>query len=60
VYDASGGYVATLHQGRLDTGVRSVRWNGTNAGGERVGSGVYFCRLAAGGEVITRQLVLLK
>lgn len=60
VYDASGARVTTLHAGRLPAGTHEARWNGTDARGERVSSGVYFCRLAAGGDVLTRKLVLLK
>ena len=60
VYDASGARVTTLYEGRMSSGAHAVRWNGTDSGGERVGSGVYFCRLEAGGETMTRKLVLLK
>jgi hypothetical protein len=60
VFDAAGAHVATLQQGNLPAGTHNVRWDGTGASGERVGSGVYFCRLEAGGDVVTRKLVLLK
>jgi hypothetical protein len=60
VYDATGARVVTLRRGPHAHGSYSVRWNGTGANGERVGSGVYFCRLVAGGESLTRKMVLLK
>ncbi|MHC4352826.1 MAG: FlgD immunoglobulin-like domain containing protein, partial [Planctomycetota bacterium] len=41
-------------------GEHRVEWDGTNNNGRRVGSGVYFYRLAAGRYVETRKLVLLK
>ena len=60
VFDAKGARVATLRRERLSGGAHSVRWDGTDARGGRVASGVYFCRLEAGGDVLTRKLVLLK
>ena len=35
-------------------------WDGRSAGGERVASGVYFARLSAGKENLTRKMTLLK
>lgn len=60
VFDAAGARIVTLHDGKLPAGAHSVRWNGTDARGNGVASGVYFCRLEAGGDVFTRKLVLLK
>jgi hypothetical protein len=37
-----------------------VNWNGTDLGGKRVSSGVYFYRLVSGTDVLTRKMVLLK
>lgn len=60
VYDPSGAHVATIASGEYPSGAHEVRWNGTDARGNPVGSGVYFYRLAAAGETITRKMVLLK
>lgn len=60
IYDAGGSLVATLIDGSLDGGAHEIRWNGTDDSGDPVSSGVYFCRLSAGGEVLTAKLVLLK
>jgi len=60
VYDAAGAYVATLASGPYVRGAHESRWDGTDARGTRVGSGVYFARLVAGGETFTRKMVLLK
>jgi flagellar hook assembly protein FlgD len=60
VYDASGAHVATLASGAYPQGTHDARWDGTDARGTRVGSGVYFYRLTAAGETHTRKMVLLK
>jgi hypothetical protein len=60
VYDAGGRFVRTLENRRLAPGAYSVHWNGTNASGRRVSSGVYFYRLEAQGFSATRKLLLLK
>jgi hypothetical protein len=37
-----------------------IAWDGTGDDGAPLCSGVYFARLAAEGEVVTRKMVLLK
>jgi hypothetical protein len=60
VFDARGALVTTLASGAYPAGATDIRWNGTDARGRRVGSGVYFYRLVSGSEVLTRKMVLLK
>jgi hypothetical protein len=45
---------------RKPAGVFDVEWNGTDSRGLAVASGVYFYRLTAGSETLTRKAVLLK
>jgi M6 family metalloprotease-like protein len=60
VFNAAGQSVRRLvHEGRL-AGVHQVHWDGTDDGGQAVGSGVYLYRLEAGGRQQVRRLVLLK
>ncbi len=60
VYDIAGRLVATLVESTLDEGYREVPWNGKDARGEAVSSGVYFYRLTAGDKTLTKKMVLLK
>lgn len=61
IYDVLGREVKTLldHQ-TLNPGLVRLTWNGTNASGNPVGSGVYFYRIVAGNKVTTRKMMLMK
>ncbi|MDH3217801.1 MAG: T9SS type A sorting domain-containing protein [Candidatus Krumholzibacteria bacterium] len=60
VFDAVGRLVSTLVDSDLSAGVRQVAWDGTDAGGVAVSSGVYFYRLQAGRDAHARKMLLLK
>ncbi len=60
IYDAGGTLVRSLHEGPLEKGSHAAIWDGRNDRGERVSSGVYFCRLRAGRETLTRKMILMK
>ncbi len=59
IYDLSGRLVRKLFQGAVSPGEQSVTWDGRDASGRAVASGVYFYRLRVGGEVLERRLMLL-
>jgi len=60
IFDTRGGLVRTLVSGSLDAGAHSERWDGRDDRGRSVASGVYFYRLSARGERLTRRMLLLK
>jgi len=60
ILDVAGRVVSTLVNESQPAGSHSVVWNGMDERGGRVSSGVYFYVLDAGGERITKKLVLLK
>jgi hypothetical protein len=60
VFDLSGRLVTTLVDSMKDPGWHQAVWEGTNAQGSSVASGVYFCRLEAGGYVASKKVVVLK
>jgi hypothetical protein len=61
IYDVRGRVVASLlHEESYPAGYHSVLWNGTDRTAGGVASGIYLCRLRAGGATLTRRLVLLE
>ena len=61
IYDVAGQQVATLVDDAVGAGVFEARWDGRDARGQRVASGVYFVRLEAGDFFAeSRRMTLLK
>jgi len=60
IYDAAGRLVRTVAEGDRPTGRYEERWDGRNARGEEMASGVYLYRLEAGSFTETRKMILLK
>ena len=60
VYGVDGRLVATLKNEPLPAGRHSVTWTGQNDAGQRVASGIYFCRLKAGHFSQTLKMTLVK
>jgi hypothetical protein len=66
IYDVNGKLVKKLINDQKEAGYHSVEWNGTDAYGRKVSSGIYFYRISAknlrnGSEFIqTKKMVLLK
>lgn len=60
VYGIDGRLVATLAEGQHGQGRHEVTWDGTDARGQRVASGVWFARLTGADGTVTRKLALSK
>jgi hypothetical protein len=60
VYNTAGRLVKTLVDAPLPAGEHPLRWDGTDEGGRRVASGVYFVKLTAGANSAEQKVVLLK
>jgi hypothetical protein len=61
VFDISGRLVTRLmDEERQSPGAHSVDWDGRDARGKAVASGIYIYRLVAGKQSISRKMVLLK
>jgi hypothetical protein len=60
VFDILGQEVKVLVNEAQQAGSYQIQWDGTNATGARVSSGVYFYRIQAGDFVNTKKMLLLK
>ncbi|MEW6050473.1 MAG: T9SS type A sorting domain-containing protein [Candidatus Zixiibacteriota bacterium] len=60
IYNILGVLVATPYDGAAEAGKTDVVWDGKNASGETVASGVYLYRLTSGSFTETRKMMLLK
>ncbi len=60
VYNPEGRLVKLLLDRTMSGGLKTVGWNGIDAAGNPVASGVYFYQLKAGGKTFTRKMMLIK
>ncbi|HQU71498.1 MAG TPA: peptidoglycan DD-metalloendopeptidase family protein [Calditrichia bacterium] len=62
VFDVLGKRVATLADAEhvRPAGWQSVAWDGRDAAGKAVASGVYLCRMQVGAQVVTRKMMLIR
>lgn len=60
VFDARGQLVRTLVDAERPAGLHAETWNGTDDGGRRVASGLYFYRLRAGDYESVRKMTIVK
>lgn len=59
IYDVAGRLVRVIARGSLPEGNHQATWDARDGNGVRVGSGLYFVRLEAGGETRTKKVVFL-
>ena len=60
VYNVVGQMVRVLADGPRAAGRHVARWDGRNDAGQKLAAGVYLYRLQAGGQTMTRKLVLVR
>ena len=60
VYDSGGRRVRSLLNGLMDSGSHDFVWDGTDGEGQKLGSGVYYYRMTAGGETATQSVVVVQ
>ena len=60
IYNQLGQHVTTLVDRSLSAGEYQVTWDGTNAKGRSVSSGLYFYRMVAGSEQLVGKMTYLK
>jgi flagellar hook assembly protein FlgD len=60
IFNVTGQRVRELVNTTQDAGEYRVIWDGVNDGGLKVGSGLYFCRMASGSFVSVKKMLLVK
>jgi hypothetical protein len=60
IFDLRGRLVKTLVDGQRQAGPQSIVWNGRDARGAQVASGVYLYQLQSGEQVERRKMTLVK
>ena len=60
IFSLTGQRVAVLHHGPQQAGYHRLHWDGRDAVGRSVASGLYLYRLVTEGTVLTRKLILLR
>jgi hypothetical protein len=60
IWSIDGRLVRTVEDAERSTGMYTAEWNGKDQAGRDVSSGLYFCKLTVGKEVLTKKLTLLK
>lgn len=60
IHDARGARIRRLFAGSLDTGERTLAWDGRDGQGRGVASGVYFVRAQVGAETLQGRVVIVR
>jgi hypothetical protein len=60
IWSVDGRLIRTVEDAERSMGMYAAEWNGKDEAGRDVSSGLYFCRLTVGKEVLTKKLTLLK
>jgi flagellar hook assembly protein FlgD len=60
ILDVRGRALRVLDRGERGPGDHWIQWNGTDAHGQRLASGVYFVRLSYGGLARAEKCVLMR
>ena len=60
IYNVLGQEVMVLLDETIPAGTHQVNWNGKNANGESLSSGIYFCRIITNDDIVTRKTMMLK
>ena len=60
VYNYLGQEIASLFDGRMDSGMRHVEWNGTDSAGRDAVSGIYIYRIQTEKEMLSQKMMLIR
>lgn len=57
IYDVLGREIKKFSVGYQGVGIHQILWDGMNSFGEKVATGIYFCRMQAAGETQVKKMV---
>jgi len=60
IFDVQGKWITELASGEYPAGLHQVAWNGVNADGTAIPSGVYYCRLKGANHTSITKIVMVK
>ncbi len=60
LFDATGRLVRALVSDQVTSGIHQITWDGANSYGNQVATGAYYCRLAVGDQVSTKQISVIR
>jgi len=60
IYNLLGQPVCILHDGNLSQGDHVLKWDGRLENGSTAPSGIYYCRMVSGNEILVCKMVLLR
>ncbi len=60
VYDVTGALIKTLLNEEVGPGNKELTWDGTTMRGAKASTGMYICRLQAGGFTAQKKMMLIK
>jgi flagellar hook assembly protein FlgD len=60
LFDLRGRLVVSLLDETMEPGRNHAEWDGRNTAGSRVGAGIYWAQLQAGGEMFVKRVVVLR
>lgn len=60
IFDILGNDVRTLVNEIQNSGIRNSKWDGTDNDGNKLSSGIYYCRLKVNDNIKTIKMILMK
>lgn len=60
IFNSLGEKVRTLVSGKMDAGVHTISWDGTDNSGNLVSSGVYLYKLETDNYIESKKMLLMK
>ncbi|HOR30142.1 MAG TPA: FlgD immunoglobulin-like domain containing protein, partial [Candidatus Syntrophosphaera thermopropionivorans] len=60
IYNLKGQLIKTLYQGKAETGIHTLTWNGKDNNGNLCSGGVYFYKMQTRDRVLVKKMLMIK